>query len=275
MSTRRLATHLRWVRVLGHDVRVAVSPGTEDRLPLLLCNGIGASLELLEPFVDALDPALTVIRFDVPGVGSSPAPRLPYNFAGLAWFVTKLLDQLGHDQVDVLGISWGGGLAQQIAFQHPKRCRRLILVSTATGMIMIPARPAVLAKMITPRRYRDATFAMRIGAQLYGGRLRDEPELAGRLLHEQSRIGSRRGYLYQLGAGLGWSSVPGLPFIRQSTLILSGTDDPIIPTANARLMRALIPRSSLQLFDDGHLGLVTQAELLAPRVSEFLSAAVE
>ncbi|HEY2296690.1 MAG TPA: poly(3-hydroxyalkanoate) depolymerase [Jatrophihabitans sp.] len=272
MSKKRVATHLKWVRVARHDVRVAVSPGTGTGIPLLLCNGIGASLELLEPFVDEVNPAITVIRFDVPGAGSSPAPRVPYNFAGLAWFVTKLLDQLGYDQVDVLGISWGGGLAQQIAFQHPRRCRRLILVSTATGMIMIPARPRVLAKMITPRRYRDATFAMRIAAQLYGGRLRDEPELAGRLLHDQSRIGSRRGYLYQLGAGLGWSSLPGLPFIRQSTLILSGTDDPIIPTANARLMRHLLPRATLHLFEDGHLGLITQAELLARRVSEFVSA---
>jgi poly(3-hydroxyalkanoate) depolymerase len=271
MTAQRAAAQLRRVRVLGHDVRVAISPGTDEGIPLLLCNGIGASLELLEPFVDEIDPAITVIRFDVPGVGSSPAPRLPYTFAGLAWFVITLLDRLGYKQVDVLGISWGGGLAQQIAFQHPRRCRRLILVSTATGMIMIPARPRVLAKMITPRRYRDATFAMRIAAQLYGGRLRDEPELAGRLLHEQSRIGSRRGYVYQLAAGLGWSSIPGLPFVRQPTLILSGTDDPIIPVANARFLRRLIPHATLHLFDDGHLGLVTQAQLLAPRVSEFLS----
>ena len=52
-------------------------------MPLLLINGIGASLELLEPFVDALDPAIEVIRFDVPGVGGSPLPSRPYRFTGL------------------------------------------------------------------------------------------------------------------------------------------------------------------------------------------------
>ncbi len=52
-------------------------------VPLLLINGIGASLELLAPFVDALDPALEVISFDVPGVGGSPMPARPYRFTGL------------------------------------------------------------------------------------------------------------------------------------------------------------------------------------------------
>ena len=262
---------IRHVSVLGHRVRTSVRPGDGTRTPLLLCNGIGASLELLEPFVAALDPAIEVIRFDVPGVGGSSAPKVPYTFAGLAWFVTRLLDGLGYAGVDVLGISWGGGLAQQLAFQHPRRCRRLVLVSTATGTIMVPAKPQLLAKMVTPRRYRDAGYATRIAAELYGGRLRDDPELARPLLHDQSRIGSRRGYLLQLGAGLGWSSLPGLPFLRQPTLILAGSDDPIIPLVNARIMHRLIRHSQLHVFDDGHLGLVTQADLLGPRVSAFLS----
>ena len=58
---------------------------------------------------------------------------MPYNFAMLACLVGTLLDRLGYDQFDALGISWGGGLAQQLAFQHPRRCRRLVLVSTGTG----------------------------------------------------------------------------------------------------------------------------------------------
>ena len=108
----------------------------------------------------------------------------------LAWFLVRLLDRLGYDEFDILGISWGGGLAQQVAFQHPRRCRRLVLVSTATGSLMVPANPWVLAKMVTPRRYRDPDYATSIAAQLYGGRLRKEPGLATTLLHEHSRIGS-------------------------------------------------------------------------------------
>ena len=116
-----MSTRQRRVAVLGHEVRVSVRPGTGPGPPLVICNGIGASLELLDPFVDALDPRIEVVTFDVPGAGGSPKPRLPYNFAMLAWFLVALLDRLGYDEFDILGISWGGGLAQQVAFQHRRR----------------------------------------------------------------------------------------------------------------------------------------------------------
>jgi pimeloyl-ACP methyl ester carboxylesterase len=64
---------MRTIRVLGQDLRVSIRPGIGDACPpLLLCCGIGASFEALQPFVDALDPAIEVISFDVPGVGGSP-----------------------------------------------------------------------------------------------------------------------------------------------------------------------------------------------------------
>jgi len=265
-----MGTRLRRVTVLGHEVRASVRPGTGPGPPLVLCNGLGASLDLLEPFVDAVDPRVEVVSFDVPGAGGSPNPRLPYNFPMLAWFLVRLLDRLGYDRFDILGISWGGGLAQQVAFQHPRRCRRLVLVSTATGSLMVPANPWVLLKMVTPRRYRDPDYARSIAAQLYGGRLRAEPDLARTLLHEHSRVGSRYGYLLQLVAGAGWTSLPLLPFVRQPTLILAGTDDPIIPLVNARIMGRLLPHATLHTYADGHLGLITQAHELAPVVTEFL-----
>jgi poly(3-hydroxyalkanoate) depolymerase len=261
---------LRTVRVLGQDVRVSVRPGTEPGPPLLLCNGIGASLDLLQPFVDAVDPRIEVVRFDVPGVGGSPSPRMPYNFALLAWFVGKLLDELGYDRYDVLGISWGGGLAQQLAFQHPRRCRRLVLASTGTGTLMVPGKVSVLSKMLTPRRYRDPDYAREIAAELYGGRMREQPAEVQALMHDQSRIGTKSGYVMQLLAGVGWSSLPALPLIRQRTLILAGSDDPIIPLVNARIMQRLLPHATLHVFDDGHLGLITAAGELGPLVSAFL-----
>jgi poly(3-hydroxyalkanoate) depolymerase len=266
--SRHLNDGLRQMTVCGQQVRVAVRAGTGR--PLVLCNGIGASLDLLQPFVDALDTDIPVVRFDVPGVGGSPAPAIPYTFPGLAWFLGQLLDALDYSAVDVLGISWGGGLAQQFAVQNPRRCRRLVLVSTATGSLMVPAHPRLLRTMLTPRRYRDADYAVSIAADLYGGRLRDDPTLAGPLLHDQSRVGSRRGYLLQLLAGLGWTSLPFLPLVRQSTLILAGDDDPIIPLVNARLMNRLLPNAVLHVFHDGHLGLVTCAPELGPVVARFL-----
>jgi poly(3-hydroxyalkanoate) depolymerase len=242
------------------------------RTPLLLINGIGASLELLEPFVDALDPAIEVIRFDVPGVGGSPLPARPYRFTGLCALIGRMLTELGYDTVDVLGISWGGGVAQHFATVQRSRCRRLVLVSTATGALMVPARPSVLAKMITPRRYTDRSYLEQIAASIYGGSARTNPASVTAAMNAHNRVGSARGYLYQLAAGAGWTSLPFLPLLTQPTLIVAGTDDPIIPLINARLMRRLIPDSTLHVFDGGHLGLVTEAAELAPVVSQFLTA---
>jgi poly(3-hydroxyalkanoate) depolymerase len=281
---------LRTVAVGGQVVRVAVRPGRREGfwrrkaaaaaangtsphvVPLLLINGIGASLELLEPFVDALDPAIEVVRFDVPGVGGSPLPARPYRFGGLCALIGDLLTMLGYDQADVLGISWGGGVAQHFAFAQRDRCRKLVLVSTGTGALMVPAKPAVLAKMVTPRRYLDRGYLQQVAAELYGGSARTDPVSVTAAMNAHNRVGSARGYLYQLAAGAGWTSVPFLPMVRQPTLILSGDDDPIIPLLNARLMHRLIPGSQLHVFSGGHLGLVTEADELAPVVSEFLTA---
>jgi poly(3-hydroxyalkanoate) depolymerase len=267
-------SQLRVAHVLGHEVRVSVRPGTGSGPPLVLCNGIGASLDLLQPFVDAVDPRIEVIRFDVPGVGGSPAPKVPYTFATLACFVTTLISRLGHDRFDVLGISWGGGLAQQLAFQNPRRCRRVVLVSTGTGMLMVPARFGVLSRMLTPRRYRDPDYARAIAPELYGGRMRRRPGEVRHVVYEPERLGPKAGYYLQLLAGLGWSSLPALPLIRQPTLILAGNDDPMIPLINARIMSTLLPDASLHVYDDGHLGLITAADELGPLVSRFLTVQV-
>ena len=128
----------------------------------------------------------------------------------------------------------------------------------------------VLSRMLGPRRYRDPEYAKSIAAEIYGGSLRDKPELAKVLLDSHSPIGSRRGYMLQLLAASGWTSLPFLRLIRQPTLILAGTDDPIIPMVNARIMASLLPNAELHTYDDGHLGLVVKADELAPRIAQFL-----
>src|SRR6266536_154080 len=168
----------RSIVVDGRQLRIDVRPGTGRQPPLLLVNGIGASLELLRPFIDALDPSIEVLRFDVPGVGGSPLPRAPYRLPALARLVARLLDQLGYLTVELLGVSWGGGLAEQCALCHRDRCGRLVLAATGTGTLMVPARPKVLARMATPRRYLDADYAVRIAADLYGGTMRSDPSRA-------------------------------------------------------------------------------------------------
>ncbi len=267
------AERMRNLTASGRAIRVTVREGTAGRPPLLLCNGIGASLELLQPFVDALDPRRGVIRFDMPGIGGSPAPVIPYHLAASAPLLSGLLDELGYRQADVLGISWGGGLAQQFALSRPDRVRRLVLVATGPGALMVPGHPRALVRMLTPRRHRDAGYAARIAGELYGGSARKDPALARDLLHATTtRLGPARGYYYQLISSIGWTSLPRLPWLRQPTLILAGDDDPIIPLANARIMHRLIPGSELHIYHGGHLELVADAERIAPVVEEFLDA---
>jgi poly(3-hydroxyalkanoate) depolymerase len=262
------------VRAAGRTLRVSVRRGSGEGPPLVLMNGIGASLEVLQPLVDALDPRRTVIRFDVPGIGGSPRPVVPYVLPTFSPVVAALLPQVGcPGPVDVLGFSWGGGLAQQFAVQHRGRCRRLVLAATGTGALMVPAHPRVLARMLTPRRHRDAAYARRVAGELYGGTMRSDPERAARLLHAARQPGARAGYYYQLAASSGWTSLPFLRLVRQRTLVVAGDDDPIIPAVNARLMARLIPDARLHLYRGGHLALLTETRELVPVIEEFLDAA--
>jgi poly(3-hydroxyalkanoate) depolymerase len=250
-------------------LRVGVRRGEKARLPLLLFNGIGANIELVEPFLDALDGIEAVI-FDMPGVGGSPAPALPYRPWMLARLSARLLDQLGHERVDVLGVSWGGALAQQFAFQQAKRCRRLVLAATSPGHLMVPGKLTVLLKIATPRRYKDPDYMNQIAGEIYGGALRGSPELARNHLRHV-RWSSDYGYYLQLVAGFGWSSLPWLRLLVQPTLVMAGTDDPLVPVANARILARLIPHARLVTIDDGHLFLITSAGKSAAIISEFLS----
>src|ERR1700724_1882670 len=103
-----------YVNAGGQRIRVTVRDGIG--VPLVLCNGIGASLEVLDPLVEQMES--TVVRFDVPGTGGSPTSPLPYGLPYLAWVLGRVLSKLDIGVVDVLGLSWGGALAQQFAFQN-------------------------------------------------------------------------------------------------------------------------------------------------------------
>jgi len=262
-----------YVAAGGQRIRVDIRQGTG--VPLVLCNGIGASLEVLDPFVAELGQDSTVIRFDVPGTGGSPPWALPYGFPYLAWVLGRVLSELGFGVVDVLGISWGGALAQQFAFQNPSRCRRLVLVATGTGLLMVPGRPRVLRKMLTPRRFRDPEYAASIAGDLYGGTARSDRADIANICVTQLHAGSKVGYLHQLLAGSVWTSLFALPAIRQPALIVAGTDDPIVPIINAHIMTRLLPHATFHSHPGGHIDLVTNAKQLAPVIATFLHTSGE
>src|SRR2546423_12813792 len=72
-----LKARMRTITVKGQRLRIAIHAGDGTGTPLLLMAGIGSSLEMLQPFVDEVDPAIEVIRFDVPGTGGFTHPTLP------------------------------------------------------------------------------------------------------------------------------------------------------------------------------------------------------
>ncbi|XAS75084.1 alpha/beta fold hydrolase [Dermatophilaceae bacterium Sec6.4] len=269
----RAEDRVRNVTVRGITARVSVRPGVgayTDKPPLLLCNGIGVSLEALQPLVDELHPDRGLVRFDVPGIGGSALPPFPYAIAALSSWVTALMAKLGHRRFDVFGLSWGGGLAQHLAVQSPRRVRRVVLVATGTGTLMVPAHPRVLKIMSTPRRHRDPAYAAEVAPQIYGGSMRTDPAHGAALLHAATRSGPKRGYYYQLTAMTGWTSLPFLGLLRQPTLVMGGDDDPIIPVANPKMQAALIPHSQLHVYHGGHLAILTEADALAPVIDAFL-----
>ncbi len=134
---------------------------------------------------------------------------------------------------------------------------------------MVPGRPLVLAKMLTPRRFHDPDYAASIAGELYGGKVREHGQDVVRIFLAQLHAGSKVGYAHQLLAGALWSSLPALPMLRQQTLIVAGTDDPIVPTINAHIMNRLIPHSRLHLHSGGHVDLVTNPNELAPVIVSF------
>jgi len=266
---RCAALRIGHARIHDRRIRFAVRPGDPARAPLLFLNGLGANIELAEPFIDAL-AAPTVVTFDVPGVGGSPTPPAPYRPHSVAHLAAGLLDHLGYAHADVLGVSWGGAIAQQFALQHRARCRRLVLAATAPGALMVPGSPSVLVKMLTPRRFVDRRHAHRIAGDIYGGAFRTDPALVDRTLRHV-RFSSRGGYYMQLCAAFGWTSLPWLAALPQPTLVMAGGDDPLIPMINARIMQWLIPDARLAIVDCGHLFLVTRAAESARIVDAFLT----
>ena len=272
VTANRLEPRFERRTVDGQELRIAVWTGlSSDKPPLLLFNGIGSRIELLAPFVEHLDPEREIIALDIPGTGESPATPFPYRLWMMARLVGRLLEQLKIERVDILGVSWGGTLAQQFALQNPRRCRRLVLAATATGGMLVPGDLSVLAKMTTPRRFKDPNFMKENLGALYGGLARTDTELLAEFAR-LSRSPSRRGYLYQQMALAGWVSAPLLPLLRQPTLILAGNDDPLVPMVNARIMARLIPHSTLVELDDGHLFLFTKARESAASVDRFLDS---
>lgn len=235
--------------------------------PLLFFNGIGANMEAVAPFADMLEER-PFITFDMPGVGGSPDPMVPYNAFLMARIAEMFLDRFGIETVDVMGVSWGGAMAQHFALQHGARVNRLVLAATTAGMFMVPGNIAALSKMADPRRYIDPSYMEKHFATLYGGSTDGATGHTGRITPP-----SKIGYFYQLLAMIGWTSAPFLPFLGKPTLILMGGDDQIVPVINGQILKTLIPNAELKIIEDGgHLFMLSHLDESLAAIREHLDA---
>jgi poly(3-hydroxyalkanoate) depolymerase len=195
---------------------------------------------------------------------------------GLARTFERMLDALEYDQVDVLGVSFGGILAQQLAHQAPSRVRRLILAATGAGVAGlggVPGSPRAMLTLATPRRYHSADYYHRVAGALYGGEAGRDPDA---LLHSSvaplSNPPSLRGYIAQLYAISFWTGLPWLWRLAQPTLVLAGDDDPIVPVINGRILTKVIPNARLEIIrGGGHLFLLERPTEIAALVADFLT----
>ncbi len=260
-------------RVVDVDgLRIRVSEHARGPRPLLLVPGIGTTLEIWPPLLDALG-GVPALAFDPPGAGLSSVPRLPVRLPRLARVVTRMLDALGYREVDVLGVSWGGALAQEIAHQAPERVRRLVLAATSCGVGSAPGHPLALVAMANPLRFHSQWYYQLVAPHIYGGATRRSPRQRGDDMRLWlRRPPSYRGYAYQLMAIAGWSSLRWLHRLAQPTLVMAGAEDPLIPLVNARMLAGRIPRSTLHVVEGGgHLFLLSHARESAAAIREFLA----
>ena len=258
-----------FTKVGNQKLRVAIWSGVDKgegkRTPLLFFNGIGANLEIAQTFADTFT-GRDIITFDMPGVGGSPDPVVPYR----PWWVAKAAKQIllenGYEKVDVLGVSWGGGPAQQFAWQNAKMTKRLVLCATTTGVTMVPGSPKAISKMVSPKRYIDRDFLAKNFETLYG----DAASEGVTEFSINKTPPSMKGYLYQLGAMTGYSTIPFIRRIKAKTLIIMGEKDHIVPVANGKILKMLLKRSTLKIIEGaGHLFLLTRRDKTIELIRDF------
>ena len=235
-----------------------------DGPALLLINGIWGEVGAWRHVLPYL-PGFRTIAFDAPGIGGTEIPPYPMSLPALGRFALAVLDAVGVRKAHVLGISFGGIVAQQVATIAPPRVDRLVLVSTTSGMLHLPGQPEALLSLLNPLPTHLSGAA---AGRTFGGRVRRDPSIMGRLHLAAPR--SMEAFWHRLSGLTGWWGMPWS--IRQPTLVLTGDDDPIVPAANSRVLARLIGGAELVVLPGGgHLVLFDSPAEAARPVTAFLA----
>lgn len=234
--------------------------------PLVILSGIGMNMEMLEPIASRL-PNRRILSFDMPGIGGSPDPIFPYTIPHMALTLAALLDRLRIETVDLLGISWGGAVVQQFAFQHRARTGKLVLAATSAGGTMIPGNASILSQMLDPMEYSIEKALRRNLAMFYNGGGADTVSL------NAATAPSPIGWICQLAAFAGWSSTALLPLLSMPVMIMGDADDQLVPPANAHFLHNAIPGSKLEMSEGGgHLFMLSRPDAFIEKLTGFLDS---
>lgn len=255
---------MRHVTINGHDVAYHTS-GTGP--VLLLVHGLAGSSATWAHVAPALSERFTVVAPDLLGHGESAKPRGEYSLGNHADGLRDLMNALGHDHATLVGQSFGGGVAMQMAYQYPERCERLVLVNSG-GLgrevhpllrgLAVPATQYLFALACNPgvraAASRIVTWLGRSGLST-GPAGREMWRSYASLADADTRwafFRSLRGVVDLGGQSVG--AADRLYLAAQiPTLIVWGTRDPFIPVRHARAAHAAIPGSRLEILDGvGH-----------------------
>ena len=265
--------------VEGSGIRFAYRQlGPLTGTPLVLLQHFSGNIDAWDPaVVNALAADRSVIAFDNAGVGRSTG-QTPDNVAAMARDAVTFINLLGLSEVDLLGFSLGGCVAQQIAAEHRRLVRKLILVGTAPKggeEHLLAALQDAFSQTEAPDPRLPLFFTKSSASQSAGlvflkrAKVRTED----RDTDNGSAVTDP-----QAKALITWCATPDpehaiLRAITQPALVVSGSDDTMLPADNAYAMFKALSNAQLVLYpDSGHGALFQYHELFVSHVRTFLDA---
>lgn len=244
--------------------------------PLLFINGSGLAVDGIRWLTTVFATCFQLAVADSRGIGRSSVPGKTYTMADLASDAIGLVDQLGWDTFNLMGLSFGGMVAQEVAVTVPARIQRLVLMCTSSGGAGGSSYPLHELSRLDPEQ-RAAQTALLLDTRFTSEWLAAHPEdeaLLDQMAQQRSEPASadaQRGADLQLQARAGHDVYERLTCITCPTLVAAGRFDGLAPPQNGAAMAAQIPGAELRLYGGGH-GFLLQDPVAAPEVMSFLSA---
>ncbi|GAC1308030.1 MAG: alpha/beta hydrolase [Acidimicrobiales bacterium] len=254
----------------SNGVRLYYEEGGEGP-PLLVISGTGADLRNRpSPLEWPLASSFRLVAYDQRGLGQSDQPEQPYTMAAYADDATAILDAVGLERAHVLGVSFGGMVAQELAIRHPGRVDRLVLACTSSGGAGAASYPLHDLAGLAEEERADKTMALS-DTRWSTGWVAANAGRAAKIRDSFRRPPPSPGALRQLEARRHHDTWDRLPAICAPTLVCAGRYDGIAPVANSEAIVNRIPGSQLRVFEGGHLFLAQDAQAFGA-ITEFLVA---